>query len=114
MYKSMRDALRYRQKKITGKSGDSGNDEMFDDMAEGDTETDDYLAFLSPTRQKFPRTTMSIGAAAKSSSEKLNESPFNDSNDSQNFNELSKMLEVEHVNSQSMEKASVYSYVSSS
>lgn len=113
MYKSMRDALRYRQKKITGKSDDSGNDEMFDNMAEGDTENDDYLAFLSPTRQKFPRTTMSIGAAAKSSSEKLNESPFNDY-DSQNFNELSKMLEVEHVNSQSMEKASVYSYVSSS
>lgn len=61
MYKSIRDALRYRQKKITGKSGDSG-DELMDDETQSNKSKDskllDSLAFLTPTTSKFSRQTI--------------------------------------------------------
>lgn len=60
LYKSIQDSLRYKRKKIAGKSGDSG-DEMHVDETSNDS--NDYLAFLTPTSSKFPRKTLVMGAA---------------------------------------------------
>lgn len=48
MYKSIRDAVRYRRKKIPGKSGDSGDENMIDDSND-DWELKEALSFLTPT-----------------------------------------------------------------
>lgn len=66
----MRDALRYRQKqkRLVGKSGDSG-DEMAnvstnDESTQDAWELKDALSFLVPTSSKFQRKTTVLGAVA--------------------------------------------------
>lgn len=68
LYKSMRDALRYQQKKKTvAKSGDSGGEDAADDeLSREDCELKDALSFLTPTSSKFPRKTTVIGAGTSS------------------------------------------------
>lgn len=59
----MRDAYRYqRQKRIGGKSGDSG-DEVSIDGADDVWELKDALTFLAPTSFRFPRKTIVLGGS---------------------------------------------------
>lgn len=67
MYKSIRDAVRYRQKKVSGKSGDSGDEIDIDAQNSRDPDLDSF-AFLTPTSSKFPRKTAVLGGAAQPSS----------------------------------------------
>lgn len=60
----MRDALRYRQKRISGKSGDSGDDVSIDELTQDDWDMSKALAFLSPTASKFPRQTTVLGGSS--------------------------------------------------
>lgn len=57
----MRDALRYQQKKIGGKSGDSGDEMLTDEVSYDDGDMKNALAFLTPTASKFPRQTTVLG-----------------------------------------------------
>lgn len=70
MYKSIRDAVRYRQKKVSGKSGDSGDDIDIDAQNSRDPDLDSF-AFLTPTSSKFPRKTAVLGGAQPSSASEL-------------------------------------------
>lgn len=62
----MRDAVRYRQRRIGGKSGDSG-DEMPIDDSQDDWEMKDALSFLIPTSFRFPRNTIVLGGSTSAS-----------------------------------------------
>lgn len=64
IYKSIRDSLRYQQKKVILKSGDSGDEANSDDQTKRDVDLDSF-AFLTPTSAKFPRKTIVLGGAAK-------------------------------------------------
>lgn len=57
----MRDAIRYRQKRISGKSGDSGDDVAIDESSQDAWNMEDSLAFLAPTAFRFPRKTTILG-----------------------------------------------------
>ncbi|XP_055918302.1 uncharacterized protein LOC129950384 [Eupeodes corollae] len=59
IYKSIRDSLRHKHKKVCGKSGDSGDEMFFGET--GCSELNDALAFLTPTSSKFPRSTIIMG-----------------------------------------------------
>lgn len=65
MYKSMRDALRYRKKRISGKSGDSGDDVSIDESSKDDWDMKDALSFLAPTASKFPRQVIVLGGSTE-------------------------------------------------
>lgn len=58
----MKDALRYRKKRMGGKSGDSGDDLSIDEIAD-DPELNAF-AFLLPTSSRFPRETTVLGGSA--------------------------------------------------
>lgn len=118
LYKSIRDAARYRQRKIGGKSGDSG-DEAIDDETASVSGIDNDLAFLMPTADRFPRDTITIGGAINSVSRNSNESTktmgkkSKASSSSQTLNtsgeeDLFKIFDGDNDQSNS----SVYSYVS--
>lgn len=96
MYKSIRDSVRYRQKKVGGKSGDSGDESAFEEPA-GDTYLNDAFAFLMPTPSKFPRKTMILGGAASSAGTSRTNTPT---------------TEVEQRDSDGESRISNYSYVS--
>lgn len=103
IYRSCRDAVRYRQKKITGKSGDSGDENMNDDSIADDWELKESLSFLTPTSSRFARKTMVIGAGQP---------------DESTFDPLEDDLARERVNdpfrrqNDQSSQDSVYSYVS--
>lgn len=98
LYRSIKDSLRHKRKKISGKSGDSG-DEIAGDDAIGNDESNDYLAFLTTTSRKFPRQTFTMGAGT---SQQLT---FNqDSEDS--------IIAQMELDDSSQTSASVYGYVS--
>lgn len=59
----MRDAIRYRQKRICGKSGDSGDEASIDESTQ-DSDMANALAFLTPTASKFPRQTTTLGGSS--------------------------------------------------
>lgn len=66
----MRDALRYKRKKIVGKSGDSGGETPMDETntSKDGSESMDYLSFLTPTSSRFPRKTIVMGAETEGTS----------------------------------------------
>lgn len=64
LYKSVRDSVRYKQKKIAGKSGDSGDDTLTDEPTANSSGELSSFAFLLPTASKFPRKTSTLGGAA--------------------------------------------------
>lgn len=104
MYKSIRDAVRYRQKKVTGKSGDSGDDEC--DEAPND-ESNDAFAFLTPTSQKFPRKTTVMGGAAETSKvETPKAKTFKDKDES------TMDIPTDDANAKDNDSSTVYAYVS--
>lgn len=57
----MRDAVRYKRKKITGKSGDSGDETAVETFKSGD-DSNDVFAFLTQTSSRYPRDTIKMGA----------------------------------------------------
>lgn len=59
----MKDSVRYKRKRIQGKSGDSGDENVDETTNDGD-ESNDFLSFLIPSSTRFPRKTMTIGAGA--------------------------------------------------
>lgn len=65
MYKSMRDALRYQNKRISGKSGDSGDEISIDETSKDDSEFKDALSFLGPTATRFPRKVIVLGGSTE-------------------------------------------------
>lgn len=69
LYKSIRDAARYRQKKAAGKSGDSGDEALNDDSENTSSEVSDSFAFLLPTSSKFPRKTLTFGGSIHGTSD---------------------------------------------
>lgn len=101
----MRDALRYRQKRIGGKSGDSGDDQAVDEEQD-DWELKDALAFLAPTSFRFPRKTTVLGGSAEAATSSFTQarSSVNATTD-EDSSKLPFDLEDEVSNS------SVYSYV---
>lgn len=137
LYKSLRDAHRYRRNKLSGKSGDSGDDTWNDDSES--TNSDGFLShsFLLPTASKFARKTLTFGgaptatttvaaaAAAKEAAvqpvDVTNDSGMLTLNSSRNGDmfsddELNKMMEDE-ANADKKDKydcpnSSVYSFVS--
>lgn len=79
MYKSLRDAARYQQKKkIGGKSGDSGDELGLDEenVDERASVLDDGLACLTPTATRIPRKTTSFGNLFGENSQEGNSSQF--------------------------------------
>lgn len=101
LFKSIRDSLRYRQKKISGKSGDSGGDEMNEEMAGNDNDVDDALSFLASTSSKFPRKTMVLGGATNTASLARSQTPTS-----------SAAADTEQQDSEAESSLSAYSYVS--
>lgn len=108
LYKSIRDALRYRQKKIGGKSGDSGGELENDEAINDDWEFKDSLAFLTPTTSRHPRQTITLGAGNDHSKDPTDpkQKPYNPLlEDSDNI-----AFEFDEATESSV--SSVYSYVS--
>lgn len=100
MYRSMRDAVRYRRNKIPGKSGDSGGENVDDDEVDN-WELKDALSFLTPTSSKFSRKTTVLGAGQSTSPE------FDPLEDELARERESNPFELDEHSNQS----SVYSYV---
>lgn len=118
----MRDAVRYRQKKISGKSGDSGDEALMDDAsASGLSEKDGHLAFLLPTSVKYPRMTATFGGTKTTTkphtkvSKDMSPTTANDlSNDSMNASlNDDDAFKMSFEDENSVDNSSVYSYVSS-
>lgn len=63
IYRSMRDAVRYKRNKTRGKSGDSADDMHIDESSKEGGDSNDYLSFLTPTSSRFPRKTTVLGGA---------------------------------------------------
>lgn len=78
MYKSIPDSTRYRQKKIAGKSGDSGDEMMNDDSTKDDSDLQNSWAFLTPTSSRFPRTTTVMGAGTSTTMTPIEEDEAHD------------------------------------
>lgn len=57
----MKDSVRYKLKKIKGKSGDSGDEIANDDTSKDGDESNDLFAFLTPTSSRLPRQTITMG-----------------------------------------------------
>lgn len=108
MYKSMRDAKRYRDKKIGGKSGDSGDENLTDDTSQDNWELKDALSFLTPTSSRFARKTMVMGGGASTESSPSTFNPIEE--DESHDRSLDKLL-FESENEPSSQ-SSVYSFVS--
>lgn len=102
IYKSIRDSLRYQQKKVILKSGDSGDEANSDDQTKKDVDLDSF-AFLTPTSTKFPRKTIVLGGAAKPTATSTSTASATEVNDWTPDDE-----------SESNSNASVYSYESKS
>lgn len=77
LYRCIRDAARYRNRKIAGKSGDSGDETFTDEFTTSDS--DNYLAFLTPSPHKFPRKSMTFGGATSTIPRHPNDSRANNS-----------------------------------
>lgn len=58
----MKDSVRYKRKKIKGKSGDSADEIANDDTSKDGDESNDLFAFLTPTSSWVPRQTITLGA----------------------------------------------------
>lgn len=105
----MRDALRYKRKKIKGKSGDSGDEMHVDETSKDGADSNDYLSFLTPTTSKFSRKTMVMGAATPPSTlTESNLQVFNEPTDDEIAHEQATDLFTANDDS----SASVYSFVS--
>lgn len=65
----MRDALRYQSKRISGKSGDSGDDVSIEETSKEDSEFKDALSFLGPTATQFPRKVIVLGGSTDTPNE---------------------------------------------
>lgn len=106
IYRSMRDALRYKRKKITGKFGDSGNETAVETSKSGD-DWNDVFAFLAQTSSRYPRNTIKMGAGVDFTTTRSIASIQNSKND---------MLEEDdrwpHEYDDESSKSAVYSYVS--
>lgn len=79
MYKSLRDAARYQQKKkIGGKSGDSGDEIGLDEENDNQSASvlDEGLACLASTATRVPRKTTSFGNLFGDNSQEGNSSQF--------------------------------------
>lgn len=108
MYKSMRDAIRYRQKKTVGKSGDSGGEDLNDDATQDDWTLKDALSFLTPTSSRFARKTMVMGGGELT---KASTSTFDPAQEDEDHDRLQKKLLFE-IDDDNSEQSSVYSFVS--
>lgn len=104
LYKSMRDALRYKRKQIAGKSGDSGDEITGETTKDGD-ESNDFLAFLTPTSSRFPRKTMVMGAGTEPTAPSASASSQNTFDDFNPDQEYDPVCDDES-------RSSVYSFVS--
>lgn len=112
LYKSLRDAARYKRKKtVNGKSGDSGDEQS--DMETDDCEAalldGENFAFLATTASKHPRLTKSLGNLLGDDSQEGNSSQFDSTDsatnvDSQPINADSPPINVDEIESN-------YSYV---
>lgn len=103
IYKSMRDAHRYRQKKIAGKSGDSGDEMHIDESSKDGGDSNDFLSFLTPTSSRFPRKTMVMGAAT--------ETMTTPESSQHSYNPLEEDRDTNPFNNDDDSSASVYSFV---
>lgn len=125
LYKSIRDAARYRQKKAAGKSGDSGDEALNDDSENTSSEVSDSFAFLLPTSSKFPRKTLTFGGSIHGTSDdksidsgRATISPNSSRNDDMYTDEeLKKVIADEEkynafIDENDCSSPSVYSYVS--
>lgn len=102
----MRDAQRYKTKKIKGKSGDSGDETPVETSKSGD-DSNDVFAFLTKSSSRYPRNTIQMGAGVDFTTTRSIASSQNSQND---------MPEEDnrwpHEFDDDSSKSTVYSYVS--